>query len=105
MATATGRRTFGSEKRDPKAYPLNEALYPLSAETPQELEFWKSQTGIRDEEDLKKHIIKVQTEAHAVRVHLEGTDVLMAAHDVADLAVVSLWMHCRVCVLEVSPTT
>ena len=77
MATATGRRTFGSEKRDPKAYPLNEALYPLSAETPQELEFWKSQTGIRDEEDLKKHIIKVQTEAHAVRVHLEGRKELM----------------------------
>ncbi len=64
----TKQNTTGSEKRDPEAYPLNEKLYPLNAETPRELEFWKSQTGIQDEEELRRHIIKVQTEAHAVRI-------------------------------------
>ncbi|RPD58188.1 hypothetical protein L226DRAFT_511314 [Lentinus tigrinus ALCF2SS1-7] len=58
--------TFGSEERDRKAYPLSEELYPLNAGTPRELAFWKSQTGIQDEEGLKKHIIKVQAEAHAL---------------------------------------
>ncbi|TFK94516.1 hypothetical protein K466DRAFT_326286 [Polyporus arcularius HHB13444] len=62
----TKQNTTGSEKRDPEAYPLNEKLYPLNAETPRELEFWKSQTGIQDEEELRRHIIKVQTEAHAL---------------------------------------
>ncbi|KAI0702393.1 hypothetical protein C8T65DRAFT_579171 [Cerioporus squamosus] len=63
----TTQNTFGSEKRDPEAYPLNEQLYPLNVDTPRELEFWKSQTGIQDEEELKRHIIKVQTEAHKAR--------------------------------------
>ncbi len=64
----TKQNTFGLEKRDPEAYPLNEKLYPLNADTPRELEFWKSQTGIQDEEELRRHIIKIQTEAHGACV-------------------------------------
>jgi len=43
--------------------PLDAELYALGED---ELAFFKTQTGIIDEEELKEHIIKVQTEAYAV---------------------------------------
>ncbi len=57
--------TFGGEKRDPSAYSLDDKWYPLQTGTP-EFEFWSTQTGFLDEQKLKQHIIKVQSEAHAV---------------------------------------
>ncbi|KAI0795120.1 hypothetical protein C8Q75DRAFT_712487 [Abortiporus biennis] len=43
--------------------PLKEELYNLQ---PQEIEFFKQQTGIQDDDELKRHIIDVQKEAYAV---------------------------------------
>lgn len=62
------KHTFGNEKRDPNAFPLDDKAYPLQEGTP-ELEFWKVQTGMRDNEELKQHIIKIQKEAYSVSVH------------------------------------
>lgn len=44
--------------------PLDQSLYRLD-----ELEstFFKSQTGIQDDEELKSHILEIQDEAYAVR--------------------------------------
>ena len=67
-STKTSQHTTANEKRNPKDYPLRGELYPLNMSDQPTLEFWQSQTGIQDEEILKQHIIKVQTEAHAVRV-------------------------------------
>ena len=50
----------------PLPNPLDESLYALDG---QALEFMKTQTGIEDAEELKKHIINVQTEAYAVSPH------------------------------------
>ncbi|KAI0735566.1 hypothetical protein C8Q76DRAFT_765975 [Earliella scabrosa] len=47
----------------PLPNPLDESLYALDG---QALEFMKTQTGIEDAEELKKHIINVQTEAYAI---------------------------------------
>jgi hypothetical protein len=47
----------------PPGPPLDPSLYSLSGE---ELEFFKTQTGIHDEEELKNHIIAIQTKAYAV---------------------------------------
>ncbi|TFY75585.1 hypothetical protein EWM64_g8429 [Hericium alpestre] len=43
--------------------PLDESLYNLNQE---EVSFYKQQTGIQDDEELKQHIISVQTEAYAI---------------------------------------
>ncbi|TFY82954.1 hypothetical protein EWM64_g1069 [Hericium alpestre] len=43
--------------------PLDESLYNLNEE---EVAFYKQQTGIQDDEELKRHIIAVQTEAYAL---------------------------------------
>ena len=45
------------------AHPLDEGHYVINDEA---LEFMKSQTGIKDAEELKKHIIQVQTDACVV---------------------------------------
>ncbi|TFY73288.1 hypothetical protein EWM64_g10724 [Hericium alpestre] len=50
------------EIRD-KLPPLDESLYNLNEE---EVSFYKQQTGIQDDEELKRHIIAIQTEAYAV---------------------------------------
>ncbi|TFY77546.1 hypothetical protein EWM64_g6466 [Hericium alpestre] len=42
--------------------PLDASLYSLNEE---EVAFYKQQTGIEDDEELKRHIIAVQTEAYA----------------------------------------
>lgn len=44
--------------------PLDDSLYNLSGI---ELEFFKSQTGIHDEDKLKRHILAAQAEAYKVR--------------------------------------
>ncbi|KAI0755844.1 hypothetical protein C8Q74DRAFT_1210473 [Fomes fomentarius] len=62
---ATQSNTFGNEKRDQNAYPLNEQAYPLRPGTP-EFEFWSAQTGIKDPEELKKHILEVQSGAYSL---------------------------------------
>lgn len=46
-----------------KIFPFDEKLYSLGGE---ELAFMKAQTGIEDEEELKKHIIAVTREAYDV---------------------------------------
>jgi hypothetical protein len=35
--------------------------------TPEQTEFFKQQTGITDDDELKQHILAVQTEAYKVR--------------------------------------
>lgn len=47
-----------------KIFPFDEKLYSLEGD---ELEFMKKQTGITDEEELRKHIIAVTKEAYTVR--------------------------------------
>ena len=44
-------------------FPIDVTQYSLKGE---ELEFMQAQTGIMDEEELKKHILAVQAEAYAV---------------------------------------
>ncbi len=46
------------------ALPLDDNLYTLDDETS---DFFKVQTGIQDTEELKKHLLRVQAEAYAVR--------------------------------------
>ena len=48
-----------------KRMQLDESLYSLA---PNELEFYKSTTGISDESELKRHIISIQAEAFQVRI-------------------------------------
>lgn len=43
--------------------PLDESLYKLGEA---EYEFFSSQTGIKDPEELKEHIISVQSEVYRV---------------------------------------
>ncbi len=62
---ATQSNTFGNEKRDQNAYPLNEQAYPLRPGTVK-FELWSTQTGIKDPDELKKHILEVQSEAYSV---------------------------------------
>lgn len=50
-------------KREFVAYPLDKTLYTLGEE---EIAFFKSQTGIDDEEELKQHILRLQKEAYEV---------------------------------------
>ncbi|KAH6913283.1 hypothetical protein BKA70DRAFT_1384187 [Coprinopsis sp. MPI-PUGE-AT-0042] len=54
---------------DPTARPpLDPALYDLPQD-PDALSFFKSQTGIVDDEELKKHIIQVQEKAYDVHAY------------------------------------
>ncbi|TFY82951.1 hypothetical protein EWM64_g1066 [Hericium alpestre] len=53
---------------------LDESLYELNEE---EEAFYKQQTGIQDDEELKRHIIAVQTEAYVV----VGNDAFKAVAD------------------------
>lgn len=46
-----------------RLFPFDEQLYSLEGE---ELAFMKSQTGIEDEDELRKHIIAVTKEAYIV---------------------------------------
>lgn len=50
----------------PKIYkmPLEERFYDLDAE---QVEFFRNETGIQGEEELKHHIVAVQTKAYSVR--------------------------------------
>ncbi len=69
LLMAAQSHTFGNEKRDQTAYPLNEQAYPLRPGTP-DFDFWGTQTGIKDPEKLKKHILELQSEAYSVsRTH------------------------------------
>ena len=43
--------------------PLDDRYYSLKED---EAAFFKSYTGIEDDQELKRHIIKMQTEAYAV---------------------------------------
>jgi hypothetical protein len=51
-----------SDKNDTKL-PLDDSFYDLQGD---ELAFFQEQTGIKDEEELKKHIISVQEKAYEV---------------------------------------
>ena len=69
-------------KREFVAYPLDDTLYTLGEE---EIAFFKSQTGIDDEEELKRHILRLQKEAYEVRqchcsLKLEGFDPCIPTH-------------------------
>ncbi|KAI1794945.1 hypothetical protein LXA43DRAFT_883162 [Ganoderma leucocontextum] len=57
--------TAESEKQDGRLNPLDDGLklYNIDEEG---LTFMKAQTGIEDEEELKKHIITVRAEAYAI---------------------------------------
>ncbi|TFK93027.1 hypothetical protein K466DRAFT_643031 [Polyporus arcularius HHB13444] len=52
-----------ADSSKPKPVPLDEELYTIDD---QALEFMKSQTGIQDPEEIKKHILAVQAEAYAI---------------------------------------
>ena len=49
------------------AIPLDENLYDVQDD--QALAFMKSETGIEDDAELKRHVINIQTEAYAVCSH------------------------------------
>jgi hypothetical protein len=49
--------------------PLDENMYSLKEE---EIAFYKQQTGIQDDEELKQHVLAVQKEAYDVRQFLAG---------------------------------
>ena len=66
--TVSGDRMLSYDmigKREYVAYPLDEKLYSLDEE---EAAFFKSQTGIDDDEELKRHILRSQKEAYEVRL-------------------------------------
>ena len=45
--------------------PLDETLYSLDED---EIELLKSKTGITDDDELRKHVMKVQADIYAVRL-------------------------------------
>lgn len=51
--------------------PLDPTLLNLNE---QEAQFFKSQTGIQDDKELRKHIIQVQEKAYQVSSQLYGTN-------------------------------
>ena len=55
--------------------PLDESLYVLPEE---ERTFFKQQTGISDDDELKAHILRVQAEAYKVCTWEPGTLALHA---------------------------
>lgn len=57
---------YGAMKAPPSDFivmPLDPSLYKLEED---EAAFFKQVTGIHDDEDLKQHILRVQTEAYNV---------------------------------------
>ncbi|KAI0662437.1 hypothetical protein C8Q70DRAFT_908972 [Cubamyces menziesii] len=63
-ASATERRAEEWRSSNlAKLFPIDVTKYSLKGE---ELEFMQTQTGIKDEEELKKHILAVQAEAYSV---------------------------------------
>jgi hypothetical protein len=61
--SSTNNMLEATADADLKPVELNESLYKLDAD---EKAFFKEQTGIVDDEELKRHIIRVQREAYAV---------------------------------------
>ena len=57
----------------PVTPPLDPSFYNLDEE---ESSFLKTQTGIKDDQELKRHILEVQAEAYAVRRDVLGESVL-----------------------------
>ena len=57
------------EKEFGNLNPLDDSLYRLDEE---ELTFMKTQSGIEDEEELKKHVLAVQAEAYKVNSFPSG---------------------------------
>lgn len=55
-------RTLGDIKFQPASMPtVDTSLYNLS---PEQAAFFKTQTGIDDDEELKRHILEVQAKAY-----------------------------------------
>lgn len=54
---------FRDKNHTPSKAPLDESFYNL---TDEESAFFKSQTGINDDNELKHHILTAQTEAYEV---------------------------------------
>lgn len=65
QANTTNHSTVESSAQDVRHTPrlLDEEYYSLK---PEEASFFKTYTGIEDDQELKKHIIRVQTDAYAV---------------------------------------
>jgi hypothetical protein len=56
--------TESSQQLVPPVFRLDEESYDLSEE---ERGFLKGQTGIQDDDELKAHVLQLQTEAYKVR--------------------------------------
>lgn len=56
-----------NEDANSRALPLDDNLYTLDEETS---DFFMAQTGIQDAEELKKHLLRVQAQAYAVRSYV-----------------------------------
>lgn len=65
QAYTTNHSTVEGSAQDARHTPrlLDEEYYSLD---PEEASFFKTYTGIEDDQELKKHIIRVQTDAYAV---------------------------------------
>ena len=55
---------MASQSYRPLPLPLDPSFYNLKEN---EIAFFKKQTGIQEDSELRKHIIEVQAEAYAVR--------------------------------------
>ncbi len=64
--------TLQTQQKEGTRPSLDEQLYALDEA---EFEFFSSQTGIKDGEELKKHIVKVQTEAYAVSIDSQSCSI------------------------------
>ena len=97
-ASATERRAEEWRSSNlAKLFPIDVTKYSLKGE---ELEFMQTQTGIKDEEELKKHILAVQAEAYSVSMDL----ILGMAHTreiLTRLTGFSVPMHPSLCILGV----
>jgi len=63
MSTSDHSSTLQRSTREGLEVALDESLYNLSDE---ERAFFKQQTGIQDDDELKAHILQVQAEAYKV---------------------------------------
>ena len=72
--------------------PLDETLYSLDED---EIELLKSKTGITDDDELRKHVMKVQADIYAVR--LFGTN--QESYETVLGTFISL--HSSICICEV----
>ncbi|KAI0639007.1 hypothetical protein C8Q77DRAFT_23362 [Trametes polyzona] len=65
MSSSVNADTLGPDTVEAltKMFPFDEKLYSLEGE---ELAFFKAQTGIEDEDELRKHVVAVAREAYAV---------------------------------------